>query len=71
MSIQYTVLGFKPTTFGHESPPTTTIPGLHSYNRVMIVIYDSRVTLDKKISIKSCKLYSRHFYQISHKIVST
>ena len=28
MSIQYTVLGFELTTFWHESPPITTIPGL-------------------------------------------
>ena len=28
MSIQYTVLGFEPTTFGHESPPITTRPEL-------------------------------------------
>ena len=26
MFIQYTVLGFEPTTFGHESPPITTRP---------------------------------------------
>ena len=28
MSIQYTVLGFEPTTFENESPPITTRPGL-------------------------------------------
>ena len=28
MSIQYTVLGFEPTTFGHESSPITTRSGL-------------------------------------------
>ena len=28
MSIQYTVLKFKPTTFRYESPPITTSPGL-------------------------------------------
>ena len=27
MSIQYTVLGFKPMTFSLESPPITTRPG--------------------------------------------
>ena len=27
MSIQYTVLGFEPMTFEHESPPITTKPG--------------------------------------------
>ena len=30
MSIQYTVLGFDLTTFGHESPPITIRTGLHS-----------------------------------------
>ena len=30
MSIQYTLLGFKPTTFSIESPPITTRPGLPS-----------------------------------------
>ena len=29
MSIQYTVLGFEPTTFGNESPPITTRPGAY------------------------------------------
>ena len=28
MSIQYTAPGFEPMTFGHESPPITTRPGL-------------------------------------------
>ena len=29
MSIQYTMLGFELTTFGHESPPITIRPGLY------------------------------------------
>ena len=28
MTIQYTAPGFEPTTFGNESPPITTRPGL-------------------------------------------
>ena len=28
MSIQFTVPGFEPMTFAHESPPITTRPGL-------------------------------------------
>ena len=31
MSIQYMVPGFEPTTFGDESPPITTRPGLPPY----------------------------------------
>ena len=32
MSIQYTVLGFELTTFGHESPLITTRPGLPPFD---------------------------------------
>ena len=38
MSIQYSVLGFEPTTFGHESPPITTSPGFKYGPSLPIVI---------------------------------
>ena len=41
MSIQWTVLGFEPTTFKHESPPITTRPGLPP--TIIVSILDTQV----------------------------
>ena len=39
MPIRYTVLGFKLTTLGHESPPITTRPGLRPYFLTLLFDY--------------------------------
>ena len=47
MYIQYTVLGFEPTTFGHESPPITIRPGFPPYVSI----------LDHCLSIIFCEFF--------------
>ena len=38
MSIQYMVLGFEPTTFGRESLPITTTPGLPPKTTIVVCV---------------------------------
>ena len=46
MSIHFMVLGFEPTTFGKESPPTTARPGLPPKTMISLLVRFSLVKLE-------------------------
>jgi len=63
MSIQYTVLGFEPMTFGHESPLITTRPGLPPK------ISQSQTAAEQLFRLKVNKNIIKFFYLNSNQLL--